>query len=281
MLDKEKTYWGWRDIADLPEAIIFYGEMVSRGYHHHEICRMLDDYFPKIDKATCKVIRFRAYKWLKSLATDIETKIYLAKSMVRLERICANEHEKTKNILAADSQLTHLLGLANIQEKDGPEELAAKMRAFLIGAQMATDGTAAADDAKAEAEESGVSQPQTQSEVQTQAQTIEFQEPVIKSEVKPEVKVCKPETKDKPKSPKSKTLSKEQIEQNEKVAAEKSQKAKIREAKKQEREDEDAVNLFLRVSRAKRLKEYITKLEEEGIKTNGDNKDEWESEADA
>lgn len=146
MPEKEKTYWGWRDIADLPEAIIFYGEMVSRGYHHHEIKRMLDEFFPKIDGATCKVIRFRAFKWLKSLATDIETKIYLAKSLVRLERICANEHEKTRNVLAADSQITHLLGLANIQEQDGPEELAAKMRAFLLGAQVATDGTAAKEE---------------------------------------------------------------------------------------------------------------------------------------
>lgn len=259
MSENEKTYWGWRDIADLPEAIIFYGEMVSRGYHHHEIKRMLDDYFPKIDGATCKVIRFRAFKWLKSLATDIEPKIYMAKSMVRLERICANEHEKTKNVLVADSQLTHLLGLANIQEKDGPEELAAKMRAFLLGAQAATDGTAYAK------KEKDAETTETENKNENKNETTEEQKQEQKPEQKPEQEQKSP------------------INSGDKTVDEviKTQAPKLTpEMVQQEKEDEEAIDLLLRVSRAHRLKENISELEKEGIK-DVNNKDEWDSEDEA
>jgi len=147
--DGRKTYWGWKDIADLPEAIIFYAEGIAHGHHHHEISKMLDEYFPRIDRITLNIIRLKAFTWLKSLVTNIDIKIYLAKSLIRLERICANEHEKTRNVLTADAQITHLLNLTGEQAKDGPEELAAKMRAFLVGIRAASDGTAATAEAEA------------------------------------------------------------------------------------------------------------------------------------
>lgn len=252
MAENKNSYWGWEDIADLPEAIIFYGEMVSRGHHHHEICKMLDSYFPRIDKITCKKIRFKAFKWLKTLATDIETKIYLAKSMVRLERICANEHEKTKNVLAADAQLSHLLGLANIQEKDGPEELAAKMRAFLLGAQAATDGTAAEKAAEA-CKSDNIDEELQKAEKNTEAENT----PASTTSQDTEEVSAAPELIEPALSPKE-------------------QKA----AQKQEKDDEKAIDFLLRVSRAKRLKKDISKLEEEGIR-DGDNKDDWDGEVDA
>ena len=138
---KDKQYYGWSDIADLPEAIIFYAEMFSRGNHHHEICKMLDKYFPRIDTITLSKIRTNAYRWLRSLATNIETKMYLAKSMVRLERICANENEKTRNVLVADKQLSDLLRLTEAPEQDGPEDLAKFLREFNKQTREATDGT--------------------------------------------------------------------------------------------------------------------------------------------
>jgi hypothetical protein len=141
MSESERPYYGWRDIADLVEAIVFYAEMFSRGHTHAEISRMLDHYFPKIDLITLKLIRRRAFVWMRGKVTNIEKKIYLAKSIIRLERICANPGEKTKNVLAADSQLTFLLGLVGVEEKDGPEELAAKMREFNKASQEASDGT--------------------------------------------------------------------------------------------------------------------------------------------
>lgn len=137
----EEKYYGWSDIASLQEAIVFYAEMLSRGYNHAEISRMLDQYFPRIDYITCGKIRTKAFQWMRASVTNIEKKLYLAKSIIRLERICANPFEKTKNILNADAQLTHLLGLTAISDQDGPEELAAKMREFNKAAKSATDGS--------------------------------------------------------------------------------------------------------------------------------------------
>jgi len=169
---KDKQYYGWSDIADLPEAIIFYAEMFSRGNHHHEICKMLDKYFPRIDTITLSKIRTNAYRWLRSLATNIETKMYLAKSMVRLERICANENEKTRNVLVADKQLSDLLRLTEAPEQDGPEDLAKFLREFNKQTREATDGTSFKKAQETETQETETQETETQ---ETETQETETQ----------------------------------------------------------------------------------------------------------
>lgn len=138
---KQKAYYGWFDIANLEEAVEFYAEKWAFGYNLTEINKMLDVYFPKIDYITCGKIRVKALKKLYQLAKQIEKGNYVAESIMRLRRLMANPHEKTKNILAADAQLTHLLGLANIAETESLEERATLIRDFLINAREKTDGT--------------------------------------------------------------------------------------------------------------------------------------------
>ncbi len=146
--EKKKRDWGWGDVADLDEAIIFFAEKLSFGYHSNQIINMLDEYFPgiKTDYVTIGKIKAKALRWLKSITKNSDSNILIerAHSIIRLKKIFSNPHEKTKNILAADAQLAFRLGL---DSKDEPIEekaaaLAAKMREFLAAAQAATDGTA-------------------------------------------------------------------------------------------------------------------------------------------
>jgi len=138
---KEKSYYGWTDIANLEEAVEFYAEKWAFGYSLTEINKMLDVYFPRIDYITCGKIRVKALKKLYKLAQQIEKGNYIAESIMRLRRLMANPNEKTKNILSADAQLTHLLGLANVAETESLEERATLIREFLINAREKTDGT--------------------------------------------------------------------------------------------------------------------------------------------
>lgn len=148
--DKKKTYYGWADIANFDEAVEFFAEKWAFGYNITEINKMLDAYFPKIDYITCGKIRVKALKKLYTLAKQIEKGNYIAESIMRLRRLMANPREKTKNILSADAQLTHLLGLADASETESLEERAALLRAFVKSAREATDGTSQKEQEKSE-----------------------------------------------------------------------------------------------------------------------------------
>ena len=147
---KEKTYYGWEDIANLEEAVEFYAEKWAFGHSITEINKMLDAYFPKIDYITCGKIRVKALKKLYTLAKQIEKGNYIAESIMRLRRLMANPYEKTKNILTADAQLTHLLGLADASETESLEERAILLRAFIKSAREATNGTSFVQNEKSE-----------------------------------------------------------------------------------------------------------------------------------
>ena len=139
--DDDRVYYGWDDIVTFQEAIVFYADAFARGHHHHEIRKMLNGYFPNISPIEVSNIRIKAIEWMRDMATNLEKKVYLAKSILRLERVCANPHEKTRHVLTADNQLTHLLGLADAQEEAGPEEMAVWIRNFNKAAKTASDGS--------------------------------------------------------------------------------------------------------------------------------------------
>lgn len=174
--DDDRIFYGWDDVANFQEAIIFYADMFARGYHHHEICRMLNGYFPNINRLILSKIRVKAIEWMRAMATNLETKIYFSKSILRLERICANPHEKTRNVLIADNQLTHLLGLVDVQEQAGPEEMAVFIRAFNKDTKTATDGSGytAAQEVTQEAAKNPESQEVKSQEVKSKS--LELQE---------------------------------------------------------------------------------------------------------
>ena len=140
--DDDRVFYGWDDVTDFLQAIVFYADMFARGHHHHEIHRMLGGYFPNISAEKMSLIRIKAIEWMRDMATNLDRKIYLAKSILRLERVFANPNEKTRNVLTADNQLTHLLGLADAQDEAGPEEMAVWIRNFNKAAKAASDGSA-------------------------------------------------------------------------------------------------------------------------------------------
>jgi len=177
MADDKKTYYGWKDIANLEEAVEFYAEKWAFGHTLTEINRMLNEYFPRIDYITCGKIRVKALKKLYVLAKQIEKGNYIAESIMRLRRLMANPHEKTKNILAADSQLTHLLGLANAVESETLEDRAAAIRDFMKKAREATNGSAfAASESESEPENKPENKPETNETNETQENKRESKE---------------------------------------------------------------------------------------------------------
>ena len=180
MAEDNKTYYGWVDIANLEEAIEFYAEKWAFGYNATEINRMLNEYFPRIDYITCGKIRVKALKKLYILAKQIEKGNYIAESIMRLRRLMANPKEKTKNILAADSQLTHLLGLANAQEQESLEDRAAAIRDFMTKAREATNGTQFVAESESE--------PQSESKSEIKSEINENQETQKESENPEEMK---------------------------------------------------------------------------------------------
>lgn len=128
----DKAFYGWQDLKDSEEAIDFVADLVVRGHTITEINRALNEYFPGIDYITVGKIRVKALKKVyKIVKGTVDKGLFVAESIYRLKRLMANPNEKTKNVLAADSQLTHLLGLADITIDKDPEEFAAKIRAFL------------------------------------------------------------------------------------------------------------------------------------------------------
>jgi len=129
MKQNGKFDYGWEDIANWEEALDFYQEKYCRGHTHSEICRMLREYFPEVDTITLGKLRTNALRKLLETVNDIDKKVYIAESINRLKRIMANPNERTKNILAADAQLTSLLRLndatQNLQE---PDDIARKIQ---------------------------------------------------------------------------------------------------------------------------------------------------------
>lgn len=128
-----KYQWEFlHDDPNLKEQIVeFVADLIVRGKNTTEINRALNDPFPGIDYITCGKFKKLAFKYICSLADKIDKSKYIAKSIHRLERLMANDYAKDKTILAADLQLTNLLGLADAQEMENPEEQAAKIRAAL------------------------------------------------------------------------------------------------------------------------------------------------------
>lgn len=104
-------------------------DLIVRGKNITEINLALNIPFPEMDYITCGKFRALAFKHLHRLADKIDKSNYIALSIHRLQRLMANDNEKTKNILAADKQLTDLLGLAEVDtSKDSPEEFARRIR---------------------------------------------------------------------------------------------------------------------------------------------------------
>ena len=173
-MSKKKYDYGWDDLLDFEEAVTWYCEMVSLGHNRFSISRMLKEYFPGISPITIGKIRTKAFKKFQELAKNIETDNYLAESIIRLKKLMSNPHEKTKNILAADAQLTHLLGLTEKVTIVDPDAIAAKIREAIKEAKNKTVGVP--EDVKRETEPNEASSTEPDSSTETSEQNTEIPE---------------------------------------------------------------------------------------------------------
>ena len=147
--------YGYADLLNGEEAVEYVADLIVRGHNTTEINRALNEFFPGVDYITCGKIARKAIKFIRDNAENTEKKWYILKSIHRLERLMSNPHEKTRNILAADAQLTHLLGLANLSTVEDPEDLAAKIRSFLNAADAVTAGEEVKDESSTEKQKTG------------------------------------------------------------------------------------------------------------------------------